>query len=58
MTREEMERLRDQAISEAEALLYQTPYHEETYNGKMAAAAAHATLASIWQARLDTLDRR
>lgn len=53
MTVEDMERSRDQAIAEAEALLHQTSYHDECFAGKMAAAAAHATLASIWQARID-----
>lgn len=51
--REEKERLRDQNVREAEALLYGTPRFEPTYNGDMAAAAAHATLAAYWQARIE-----
>ncbi len=54
LPREELERLRDQHVREAEALLYQTPsYPEERYAAGMLAANAHATLARIYQDRLD-----
>jgi hypothetical protein len=53
LDRAEKERLRDQAAREAEALLYGTNRSEPTYNGDMAAAQAHATLAAYYQARIE-----
>lgn len=52
MTVEEMERQRDSNARAAEALLYGTGRYEETYVGDMAAAAAHATLAAMWESRV------
>lgn len=53
VSREDKERLRDQAVREAEGLLYGVARCEPTYSGDMAAAAAHATLAAYWQARIE-----
>lgn len=53
LTREEMERRRDQAAREAECLLYGVGRFEAKYSGDMAAASAHATLAVYYQARIE-----
>ena len=53
ISREEMERRRDQSARDAEALLYGTARYDEKYEGDMAAAAALASLAVLYQARIE-----
>lgn len=53
MSREEKERRRDEAAQAAEGLVYGVGRFDPTYAGDMSAAAAYATLAAYYQARIE-----
>lgn len=53
LSREEKERRRDAAAQAAEGLVYGVGRFDPTYQGDMSAAAAFATLAAYYQARIE-----
>jgi hypothetical protein len=51
--REEKERMRNVHADSADSLLFGVPVADPGYAAAMSAAAAHASLAVYWQARIE-----